>query len=109
MFAFGVWRDHFPDRLVGYVARTHYWSSSSRSWQFSSKLTNDYSMVLLDAAFYHAGYNSMAVEKTSVRALSIADQIPGCADILMNLVVAANNNFKSPIALGQRRNTHSSR
>ena len=104
-----VWRDHFSDRIVGYVARTHYWDSSRRSWEFSSRLTNDYSMVLLDAAFYHAGYHSVVARESSARALSLADQIPGCADVLFNFAVARSSHFKTPIALGQRRNVHSSR
>ncbi len=33
-FAYGVFR-HFPDRLVGYTPRTHYWAD--RQWTFSSK------------------------------------------------------------------------
>ena len=65
--------------------------------------------MLLDAAFYHAGFHALLGTHSSARALALADQIPGCADILMNFVVAENNFYKTPIALGQRRNQHSAR
>lgn len=51
-FAFFVWQN-FPERIVGYPARSHYWDSSRSRWGYTSKWTNDYSMVLTGAAFYH--------------------------------------------------------
>lgn len=51
-FAFIVWHS-FPDRIVGYPARSHYWDSSKSRWGYTSKWTNEYSMVLTGAAFYH--------------------------------------------------------
>lgn len=51
-FAFIVWQS-FPERIVGYPARSHYWDSSRSRWGYTSKWTNDYSMVLTGAAFYH--------------------------------------------------------
>lgn len=44
-FAFTVWRS-FPDRIVGYPARSHYWDDSkvsvikqfSRGWPFTEKV-----------------------------------------------------------------------
>lgn len=51
-FAFHVWQN-FEDRIVGYPARGHYWDETNFQWAYSSKWTNDYSLVLTGAAFYH--------------------------------------------------------
>lgn len=51
-FAFTVWQS-FPDRIVGYPARSHFWDSNKQRWGYTSKWTNDYSMVLTGAAIYH--------------------------------------------------------
>ena len=51
-FAFHVWC-HFPERLVGFPARSHYWSESAAYWAYTSKWTNEYSMILPGAAFFH--------------------------------------------------------
>lgn len=51
-FAFSVWK-MFPDRLVGFPGRDHYWSGSKSQWMFSSKWSNRFSMILTSGAFYH--------------------------------------------------------
>lgn len=51
-FAFIVWHS-FPERIVGYPARSHYWDGGKGRWGYTSKWTNEYSMVLTGAAFYH--------------------------------------------------------
>jgi glucuronyl/N-acetylglucosaminyl transferase EXT1 len=51
-FAFHVWQN-FQDRVVGFPARNHYWDESTAHWAYSSKWSNEYSMVLTGAAFYH--------------------------------------------------------
>ena len=51
-FAFSVWRD-FPDRIVGYVSRSHFWDDGRQQWGYTSKWTNDYSMILTAGTFYH--------------------------------------------------------
>lgn len=51
-FAFTVWQS-FPERIVGYPARSHFWDSNKERWGYTSKWTNDYSMVLTGAAIYH--------------------------------------------------------
>ncbi|KAM3858187.1 mediator of RNA polymerase II transcription subunit 30 [Diretmus argenteus] len=52
-FAFTVWQS-FPERIVGYPARSHFWDSNKERWGYTSKWTNDYSMVLTGAAIYHS-------------------------------------------------------
>ena len=51
-FAFLVWRS-FPDRIVGYPPRSHFWDPLKKAWGYTSKWTNEYSIVLTGAAFYH--------------------------------------------------------
>jgi glucuronyl/N-acetylglucosaminyl transferase EXT1 len=49
-FAFEVWKQ-FRDRIVGFPARTHYWDDERHRWVYSSKWSNEYSIVLTSAAF----------------------------------------------------------
>ncbi|TSL47526.1 Exostosin-1 [Bagarius yarrelli] len=42
-FAFIVWQS-FPERIVGYPARSHYWDVIKGRWGYTSKWTNEYSM-----------------------------------------------------------------
>ncbi|MGH0125446.1 UNVERIFIED_CONTAM: hypothetical protein FKN15_031944 [Acipenser sinensis] len=51
-FAFVVWCS-FPDRIVGYPPRSHFWDNSKQMWGYTSKWTNEFSMILTGAAFYH--------------------------------------------------------
>lgn len=51
-FAFVVWRS-FPERIVGFPARSHFWDPEQRRWGYTSKWTNELSIVLTAAAFYH--------------------------------------------------------
>lgn len=47
-----VWRE-FPDRLVGFPSRLHLWDNVTQKWKYESEWTNEISMVLTGAAFYH--------------------------------------------------------
>ncbi|XP_023384560.1 exostosin-2 [Pteropus vampyrus] len=51
-FGYEVWRE-FPDRLVGYPGRLHLWDHETSKWKYESEWTNEVSMVLTGAAFYH--------------------------------------------------------
>lgn len=51
-FAYQVWRE-FSDVIVGFPSRVHRWNNQSQSWRYESEWTNDVSMVLTGAAFYH--------------------------------------------------------
>lgn len=113
-FAFQVWVN-FPDRIVGYPARSHYWDDSKvcqpvkwlslvtfrycllfanfffvvqqNSWGYTSKWTNDYSIVLTGAAIYHRYYNYLYTHWLSPLLHKTVDQSQNCEDILMNLLV----------------------
>lgn len=51
-FAFTVWRS-FPDRIVGFPTQSHFWDPEQKRWGYTSKWTNEVSIVLTTAAFYH--------------------------------------------------------
>ncbi|KAG8438370.1 hypothetical protein GDO86_008885 [Hymenochirus boettgeri] len=55
-FGYEVWRE-FPDRLVGYPGRLHLWDHEMSKWKYESEWTNEVSMVLTGAAFYHKYFN----------------------------------------------------
>jgi len=51
-----VWRN-FPERIVGFSVRNHVWDERRQAWSYTSKPTNDYSMVLTSAALFHRSAN----------------------------------------------------
>ncbi|KAI5712469.1 hypothetical protein M8J75_008522 [Diaphorina citri] len=86
-FAFHVWKS-FPERIVGYPARSHFWDDAKNSWGYTSKWTNDYSIVLTGAAFYHRYYNYLYSHWLSPLLLKTVAQSHNCEDILMNFLVS---------------------
>ncbi|KAL9875690.1 exostosin glycosyltransferase 1 ttv isoform 4-T6 [Glossina fuscipes fuscipes] len=100
-FAFTVWRD-FPDRIVGYPARAHFWDDSKNAWGYTSKWTNYYSIVLTGAAFYHRYYNYLYTNWISLLLLKTVQQSSNCEDILMNFLVS-HVTRKAPIKVTQRK------
>ena len=102
-FAFQVWRT-FQNRIVGFSARTHYWDEKKRLWTFSSKLSNEYSMVTTDAAFIHRKYAKLFIENLSVSLTAASQSFPDCEHVLMNFLVAHITKHP-PIKVTQRRIT----
>ncbi|XP_055376073.1 exostosin-1 isoform X2 [Condylostylus longicornis] len=100
-FAYTVWRD-FPERIVGYPARAHFWDDSKNAWGYTSKWTNYYSIVLTGAAFYHRYYNYLYTNWLSLLVLKTVQQSSNCEDILMNLLVS-HVTRKPPIKVTQRK------
>lgn len=100
-FAFSVWRQ-FPDRIVGYPARSHYWDDAKASWGYTSKWTNDYSIVLTGAAFYHRYYNVLYTDWLSPLLHKTVEQSQNCEDILMNFLVS-HVTRRPPIKVTQRK------
>uniref|UniRef100_A0A8B9PIB9 Exostosin-1 n=1 Tax=Apteryx owenii TaxID=8824 RepID=A0A8B9PIB9_APTOW len=100
-FAFMVWCS-FPERIVGYPARSHYWDSSKGRWGYTSKWTNEYSMVLTGAAFYHRYYHYLYTFYLPASLRSMVDQISNCEDILMNFLVSAVTKLP-PIKVTQKK------
>ncbi|BES87574.1 unnamed protein product [Nesidiocoris tenuis] len=100
-FAFHVWTN-FPDRIVGYPARSHYWDDVKGTWGYTSKWTNEYSIVLTGAAFYHSYFNHLYTQWLSPLLLKTVEQSHNCEDILMNFLVS-HVVRRPPIKVTQRK------
>uniref|UniRef100_A0A665TGB5 Exostosin-1a-like n=1 Tax=Echeneis naucrates TaxID=173247 RepID=A0A665TGB5_ECHNA len=100
-FAFTVWQS-FPDRIVGYPARSHFWDSNKGRWGYTSKWTNDYSMVLTGAAIYHKYYHYLYTTYLPASLKAMVDQMSNCEDILMNFLVSSVSKLP-PIKVTQKK------
>ncbi|XP_077045779.1 exostosin-like 1 isoform X1 [Agelaius phoeniceus] len=126
-FAFSVWLS-FPERIVGFPTQSHFWDAERGRWGYTSKWTNELSMVLTAAAFYHryrarrgcggrAGgsatpaphpfspsryYHSLFTEYLPAGLRELVDGLAACEDILMNVLVAAVTKLP-PIKVTQRK------
>uniref|UniRef100_A0A4W3K199 N-acetylglucosaminyl-proteoglycan 4-beta-glucuronosyltransferase n=1 Tax=Callorhinchus milii TaxID=7868 RepID=A0A4W3K199_CALMI len=100
-FAFIVWCS-FPTRIVGFPARSHFWDSSKRLWGYTSKWTNEFSMVLTGAAFYHRYYHHLFTHYLPTHLLDLVDSTSNCEDILMNFLVSAVTKLP-PVKVTQKK------
>nr|XP_027208304.1 exostosin-1b-like [Penaeus vannamei] len=100
-FAFTVWRT-FPERIVGYPARSHHWDDAKAGWSYTSRWTNSYSMVLTGAAVYHRYWQHVYTHQSPSGLLSTVSTTKNCDDILMNFLVSAVIR-RPPIKLTQRK------
>ncbi|XP_009319966.1 PREDICTED: exostosin-1 [Pygoscelis adeliae] len=100
-FAFTVWQS-FPERIVGYPARSHFWDNTKERWGYTSKWTNDYSMVLTGAAIYHKYYHYLYTHYLPASLKNMVDQLANCEDILMNFLVSAVTKLP-PIKVTQKK------
>ena len=96
-----MWR-HFPERIVGFPARTHYWDGKKKRWAYTSKWSNQYSMVLTGLAFYHRYYNQLYTEWLAPETRHLVDTMNNCDDILMNFLVS-HVTKRPPIKVTQRK------
>lgn len=51
-FSYQTWRE-FPDRIVGFPSRLHFWNNLTNTWNYDSEWKNKISLILTGAAFYH--------------------------------------------------------
>ncbi|XP_014113926.1 PREDICTED: exostosin-like 1 isoform X3 [Pseudopodoces humilis] len=100
-FAFSVWRS-FPERIVGFPTQSHFWDPEQGRWGYTSKWTNELSIVLTAAAFYHRYYHSLFTEYLPAGLRELVDGLAACEDILMNVLVAAVTKLP-PIKVSQRK------
>ncbi|GCC27646.1 exostosin-2 isoform X1 [Chiloscyllium punctatum] len=100
-FGYEVWRE-FPDRLVGYPGRLHLWDHDTNKWKYESEWTNEVSMVLTGAAFYHKYFNYLYTYKMPGDIKNWVDAHMNCEDIAMNFLVA-NMTGKAPIKVTPRK------
>ncbi|XP_062046659.1 exostosin-like 1 [Lepus europaeus] len=103
-FAFGVWQS-FPERMVGFVTRSHFWDEARGSWGYTAETANEFSMVLTTAAFYHRYYHTLFTRSLPKALRSLADGSPACVDVLMNFLVAAVTKLP-PIKVPQAKQHH---
>uniref|UniRef100_A0A8D1JRD1 Exostosin glycosyltransferase 2 n=1 Tax=Sus scrofa TaxID=9823 RepID=A0A8D1JRD1_PIG len=96
-----VWRE-FPDRLVGYPGRLHLWDHEMSKWKYESEWTNEVSMVLTGAAFYHKYFNYLYTYKMPGDIKNWVDAHMNCEDIAMNFLVA-NVTGKAVIKVTPRK------
>ncbi|XP_066265789.1 exostosin-2-like [Branchiostoma lanceolatum] len=100
-FGYEVWRE-FPDRLVGYPGRVHLWDNATKSWKYESEWTNDVSMVLTGAAFYHKYFGYLYSMAMPGDIKNWVDKHMNCEDIAMNFLIA-NVTGKAPIKVTPRK------
>ncbi|NXU68697.1 EXT1A protein, partial [Horornis vulcanius] len=100
-FAFLVWRS-FPERIVGFPTQSHFWDPEQGRWGYTSKWTNELSIVLTAAAFYHRYYHNLFTEYLPTGLRELVDGLAACEDILMNVLVAAVTKLP-PIKVTQRK------
>ncbi|NXS83706.1 EXT1A protein, partial [Erpornis zantholeuca] len=100
-FAFSVWRS-FPERIVGFPTQSHFWDAEQGRWGYTSRWTNEISIVLTTAAFYHRYYHSLFTEYLPAGLRELVDGLAACEDILMNVLVAAVTKLP-PIKVTQRK------
>ncbi len=77
--------------VAGYVLQLSYY-----------RWTNDYSMVMANAAFYHASYHDLLLTESRKVAAEGLVLEGACQDILLNLVISREVEAP-PIKLTQRR------
>lgn len=122
-FGYEVWRE-FPDRIVGFPSRTHVWDNTTLRWRYESEWTNQVSMVLTGAAFYHKVrviilndiplavlealkcpfqyWNFVYTNTMPAEIKEFVDEHMNCEDIAMNFLVANITN-KPPIKVAPRK------
>ncbi|KFR03464.1 Exostosin-1c, partial [Nipponia nippon] len=107
-FAFVVWRS-FPERIVGFPTQSHFWDAEQRRWGYTSRWTNELSIVLTAAAFYHRYPAGEGPAGRGARphpaphpAPSPGDALPPCERIRMNVLGAAVTKLP-PIKVTQRK------
>lgn len=100
-FAFSAWRQ-FPDRIVGFPARDHYWDSGKSQWFYSSTWSNYFSMILTSGAFYHRFYHFQYTHNLPPRVHRMVEHYGTCEDLAMNFLVA-DITRKPPIKILPQR------
>ncbi|KFM64862.1 Exostosin-2, partial [Stegodyphus mimosarum] len=100
-FGYEVWRE-FPDRIVGFPSRVHLWDNTTKKWKYESEWTNEISMVLTGAAFYHKYYSYLYSNSMPGDIKEWVDDHMNCEDIAMNFLVA-NVTSKAPIKVTPRK------
>ncbi len=105
MINLNVWKSFKLNFIIEYTILNvgfHFCVSFQESWGYTSKWTNDYSIVLTGAAFYHKYFNYLYTEWLSPLMLKTVEQSNNCEDILMNFLIS-HVTRRSPIKVTQRK------
>ncbi|XP_048801435.1 exostosin-like 2 isoform X1 [Lagopus muta] len=101
-FAFSVWQQ-FPEHIVGFIPRKHISTPSGVYSYGSFELQNptfgngdQYSMVLIGAAFFHCKYLE-DFQRQPEAVYALIDETQNCDDIAMNFLVAKNTGKPSGV------------
>lgn len=62
------------------------------TWRYSSKWTNDYSLVLNGGSMYHVYYNYVFNTKLPLAAQYLMESLHDCEDILLNILISQLNH-----------------
>ncbi|CAL8108260.1 unnamed protein product [Calicophoron daubneyi] len=86
-FGYSTWRE-FPNRLIGFQTAAHYWNVSSHLWEYDDtpNLAN-YSIIQMNAAFYHRHYHYLYWQLLNLQSLEVVDVFADCEDLLFNSLV----------------------
>lgn len=100
-FAFAVWKSD-PDRAVGFFARSHAYDVASKTWIYTMERTK-YSIILTKFMILNIKHlEKYSCDKQYADARRIVEDMNNCEDILMNFVVAEENQ-KGPVMVGAKR------
>jgi len=91
----------FPDRIVGFGARLHYWDGDSKSWRYSSKPSHKYSMISSEAAMFPTRYARITYKVLPRKTIQFMNQFQHCQDILLNMLVSTITR-RAPVKVAQR-------
>ncbi|XP_019860562.1 PREDICTED: exostosin-2-like [Amphimedon queenslandica] len=86
-FGFQTWLE-YPDRLVGYPGRVHRYNHKSANWVYDSEWTNNVSIVLTGAAFYHKYYHYHYTYLMPKAIRTWVDVHFNCEDIMFNFMIS---------------------
>ncbi|KAH7638661.1 exostosin-1a-like protein [Dermatophagoides farinae] len=103
-FAYLVW-ESFSERLIGFSARDHYFDNAKNQWTYTSKWTNQYSIILFDAVIYHKYYNYLYYEHIYLKNINSTWNFDEeCSGLAFNFLIS-HIIRESPLKVTQRKKT----
>ena len=99
-FLSSVWT-HFPDRLIGLSARSHFWDNSEGgSWKDTSKWLNEYSHIMTEGAVMsRRRFAEFFVWSEKFQNL---ESLRKCDDLLLNFYFSQSTG-KAPLKVIQKK------
>ncbi|VDM25107.1 unnamed protein product, partial [Toxocara canis] len=100
-FAYQTWREN-PERLVGFLPRSDVYNDSSKTYTYSSEWSNNMSIVLTGAAFFHKYYGILYHTLLPSAVRSYVQSAKNCEDIAMNFLISSLTG-KCPLKVTPRK------